>query len=84
MLIDHSIRKNSSLEAKSVKKLLKKYQIKSIEDPFGEDDWKAWSKFVKQTNNKTQIIGDDLFVTNIKRLKTGIEKNAGNAILVKF
>ncbi len=65
-------------------KLIKKYQIKSIEDPFGEDDWKAWSKFVNRTKNKTQIIGDDLFVTNLERLKKGFLNLSANSILIKL
>ena len=72
---------------KSIKRylyLIKKYQIKSIEDPFGEDDWKAWSKFVKKTNNKIQIIGDDLFVTNLERLKVGFLNLSANSILIKL
>ena len=71
----------------SIKKyleLIKKYQIKSIEDPFGEDDWKAWSKFVNETKNKTQIIGDDLFVTNLERLKKGFLNLSANSILIKL
>ncbi len=71
----------------SIKKylqLIKKYQIKSIEDPFGEDDWKAWSKFVNGTKNKTQIIGDDLFVTNLERLKKGFLNLSANSILIKL
>ena len=72
---------------KSIKRylyIIKKYQIKSIEDPFGEDDWKAWSKFVKKTNNKIQIIGDDLFVTNLERLKVGFLNLSANSILIKL
>ncbi len=79
--------KNHISVDQSIKKylhLIKKYQIKSIEDPFGEDDWKAWSKFVKQTNNKTQIIGDDLFVTNLERLKVGFLNLSANSILIKL
>ena len=71
----------------SIKKylqLIKKYQIKSIEDPFGEDDWKAWTKIVKKTNNKIQIIGDDLFVTNLERLKIGFLNLSANSILIKL
>ncbi len=71
----------------SIKKylqLIKKYQIKSIEDPFSEDDWKAWSKFVNDTKNKTQIIGDDLFVTNLERLKIGFLNLSANSILIKL
>ena len=62
--------------------LIKKYPIKSIEDPFSEDDWESWKKLTKNTN--IQIVGDDLFATNIKRLKKGIEEKSANAILVKL
>ena len=61
--------------------LTKKYPIKSIEDPFAEDDWKSWKKITKETN--IQIVGDDLFATNISRLQKGIKEKAANAILIK-
>ena len=61
--------------------LTKKYPIKSIEDPFTEDDWKSWEKITKETN--IQIVGDDLFATNISRLQKGIKDKAANAILIK-
>ena len=61
--------------------LTKKYPIKSIEDPFTEDDWKYWKKITKETN--IQIVGDDLFATNISRLQKGIKEKAANAILIK-
>ena len=64
--------------------LIKKYQIKSIEDPFGEDDWKAWTKFLNKSKNKTQIVGDDLFVTNLERLKVGFLNLSANSILIKL
>ena len=63
--------------------LIKKYPIKSIEDPFSEDDWFAWSEFTKLSNNSIQIVGDDLFVTNKKRLLNGVGKKAANSILIK-
>ncbi len=62
--------------------LIKKYPIKSIEDPFAEDDWKSWKKLTDVAN--IQIVGDDLFATNINRLKKGIEEKSANAILVKL
>ena len=65
-------------------KLIKKYKIKSIEDPFGENDWNAWTKFVNKTNNKVQIVGDDLFVTNLERLKVGFLNLSANSILIKL
>jgi len=63
--------------------LINKYPIKSIEDPFSEDDWKTWIAFTKSLNKNIQIVGDDLFVTNKERLLTGIKSKAANAILVK-
>ena len=72
---------------KSIQKyfnLIKKYKIKSIEDPFGENDWLAWTKFVSKTNNKVQIVGDDLFVTNLERLKVGFLNLSANSILIKL
>jgi enolase len=62
--------------------LIKNYPIKSIEDPFAEDDWESWKKLTNTSN--IQIVGDDLFATNIKRLKKGIKEKSANAILVKL
>ena len=63
--------------------LIKKYPIKSIEDPFSEDDWHAWINLTKVLNKDTQIVGDDLFATNKERLLEGINSKAANAILIK-
>ena len=66
--------------------LINKYPIKSIEDPFSEDDWGTWSTFVKSlkaNNKKIQIVGDDLFVTNKERLNKGIKEKVASAILIK-
>ena len=68
---------------KEYKKIINKYKIKSIEDPFGENDWMAWSKLMKNTNN-VQIVGDDLYVTNLERLKKGFLNNSSNSILIKL
>ena len=65
------------------KKIIKKYKIKSIEDPYAENDWPAWSKFMRSCN-QVQIIGDDLYVTNIERLKKGFLNISSNAILIKL
>jgi len=65
-------------------KLIKKYKIKSIEDPFGENDWTAWTKFLSKTKNKVQVVGDDLFVTNLERLKVGFLNLSANSILIKL
>ena len=64
--------------------LVKKFPISSIEDGLDENDWKGWSLFTKEMGDKIQIIGDDLFVTNVKFLKRGIEEKSANAILVKL
>ena len=63
--------------------LTRKYPIFSIEDPLHEDDWDGWVNLNERIGKKTQIVGDDLFVTNPERLKMGIEKNAANSILIK-
>ncbi|TAK57706.1 phosphopyruvate hydratase [Patescibacteria group bacterium] len=61
-----------------------KYPIVSIEDGLSEDDWAGYEFMTKKLGDKVQIVGDDLFVTNITRLATGIEKKAGNSILIKL
>lgn len=60
-----------------------KYPIKSIEDPLAEDDWEGWQKITKKLGDKIQIVGDDLFVTNIERVKKGISENCANSVLIK-
>ena len=65
-------------------KLIKKYKIKSIEDPFSEDDWSSWNKFMKKIDKKVQIVGDDLYVTNLERLKVGFLNKSSNSILIKL
>ena len=65
------------------KKLTSAYPIKSIEDPFAEDDWISWEKITKVIGKNVQIVGDDLFVTNVKRLEKGIKNKSANSILVK-
>ncbi|EKF48634.1 enolase [Thermosipho africanus H17ap60334] len=66
------------------KSLIEKYPIISIEDPFDQEDWEAYQKFNKEVGNKVQIVGDDLYVTNVKRLQKGIELKASNSILIKL
>lgn len=61
----------------------KKYPIVSLEDGMAEDDWKGWKLLTEKLGKKIQLVGDDLFVTNVERLKKGIEEGAGNALLVK-
>lgn len=62
---------------------VKKYPIISIEDGLAEDDWDGWAAHTASIGDKVQLVGDDLFVTNVKRLKRGIESNIANSILVK-
>ena len=68
---------------KEYKKIIQKYEIKSIEDPFQENDWISWNKFMK-LSKKIQIVGDDLYVTNLERLKKGFLNMSSNAILIKL
>ncbi len=64
--------------------LCKRYPIVSIEDGLAEDDWDSWVEMVKKLGTKIQIVGDDLFVTNTKRIQKGIELNAANSVLIKL
>jgi len=68
---------------KYYKKLVADYPIKSIEDPFAENDWDSWRKITNEIGSYIQIVGDDLFVTNEKRLKRGITEKSANSILIK-
>ncbi|MFC3225910.1 phosphopyruvate hydratase [Marinibaculum pumilum] len=63
--------------------LVRDYPIRSIEDGLAEDDWDGWTALTAALGGRVQLVGDDLFVTNTKRLADGIDRNAGNAILVK-
>ncbi len=63
--------------------LAKRYPIVSIEDGMAEDDWDGWAELTKLVGDKVQLVGDDLFVTNVTRLSQGIEKGIANSILVK-
>ena len=65
-------------------KLAEKFPIVSIEDGLEEDDWEGWKQMTKRLGDKIQLVGDDLFVTNIKRLACGIKLGAANAILIKL
>jgi len=62
---------------------LKKYPIASIEDGLAEDDWSGWKKLTEACGDRVQLVGDDLFVTNVKRLQKGIDKGIANSILIK-
>ena len=66
-----------------LKEMAEKYPIRSIEDGMFEDDWQGWQYLTKIVGDKVQLVGDDLFVTNVKRLQRGIDENIANSILIK-
>lgn len=65
------------------KNITDKYPIFSIEDPLDEEDWEGWKKITSELGHKIRLVGDDLFVTNVKRLDRGLRENSANAILIK-
>lgn len=66
------------------KDFIQNYPMITIEDPFDEDDWEAWSELTRDVGRKTQIVGDDLTVTNVKRISRGIDEKACNGLLLKI
>ncbi|MBU6426813.1 phosphopyruvate hydratase [Patescibacteria group bacterium] len=84
----HLTRDNRNLTTEEIigwyEGLVNKYPIVSIEDGLAEDDWDGWMLLTKKLTGSIQLVGDDLFVTNIDRLRTGIEKKAANSILIKL
>jgi enolase len=84
---EYSVQSKSFMSVNNViayyKKLTSIYPIKSIEDPFSEEDWDGWKKITNSIGKSVQIVGDDLFVTNAKRLEKGIKENSANSILIK-
>ncbi len=84
----HMTRENKKLTSAEMvawyESLVSKYPIVSIEDGLSEDDWEGWIALTKKLGDKIELVGDDLFVTNIARLGQGIERKAGNSILVKL
>jgi enolase len=77
------VKRTSSEQAQYLAKLVKDYPIISIEDGMHEDDWAGWKELTELAGDKCQLVGDDLFVTNPKRLEMGIRKGVANSILVK-
>ena len=67
-----------------IKELINKYPIISIEDGLHENDWVGWAELTKKIGNKCQLVGDDLFVTSVERLRKGIKNFCGNSILIKL
>ena len=75
--------RTSAQQADYLAELAGKYPIISIEDGMGEDDWEGWKLLTEKLGGKVQLVGDDLFVTNVKRLQKGIDQDTANSILVK-
>ncbi|MFD0793566.1 phosphopyruvate hydratase [Mucilaginibacter litoreus] len=75
--------RTSEEQADYLAQLAEKYPIISIEDGMAEDDWDGWKLLTEKIGNKVQLVGDDLFVTNVKRLQQGIDNDTANSILVK-
>jgi enolase len=82
-LVGEDKRLNSEEMARYYDTLVKRYPIVSIEDGMSEDDWDGWKILTEEIGDHCQLVGDDLFVTNVKRLKEGISKNVANSILIK-
>lgn len=77
-------RKSSEEMVALFESYIKKYPIISIEDGCSEDDWEGWKKLTESLGSKIQIVGDDLFVTNLRRLERGVSQGVGNSILIKL
>ena len=75
--------KTTSEMIEYLEELVQKYNIISIEDGLAEEDWEGWQELTKKLGNKIQLVGDDLFVTNIERLEKGIKNKIANSILIK-
>lgn len=78
------VSRNSDELIEEWKSLCGKYPIVSIEDPLDEEDWEGWKKLTSELGSKVKLVGDDLFVTNPKRLQQGIENSCANSILIKL
>jgi enolase len=76
-------KRNSAEQADYMAELISKYPIDSIEDGCDEEDWEGWKALTAKIGDKCQLVGDDLFVTNVKFLKRGIEEKSANSILIK-
>jgi len=79
---DQSVRTGDEM-IEYYERLVKRFPIFSIEDGLAEDDWSGWVKLTKHLGNKIQLVGDDIFVTNTKRIKKGIAEGVANSVLIK-
>jgi enolase len=75
--------RTSAEQAEYLAQLTEKYPVISVEDGMAEDDWEGWKMLTERIGDKVQLVGDDLFVTNVKRLQRGIDEDIANSILVK-
>jgi len=80
---NNGVKRNSDEQANYLNQLVEKYPIISIEDGMDENDWEGWKLLTEKAGKKVQLVGDDLFVTNVQRLSKGIEKGIANSILIK-
>lgn len=80
---EHGARRSTAQQAAYLQHLTRKYPIDSIEDGMAENDWEGWQRLTEAVGGQCQLVGDDLFVTNTRFLKKGIEQRCANAILVK-
>lgn len=80
---DKGCERNSAAQVEYLEELIKSYPIDSIEDGMAENDWEGWKLLTERIGDRCQLVGDDLFVTNVKYLAKGIELGCANAILVK-
>ncbi len=80
---DKGVKRSSEEQASYLAELASKYPIVSIEDGMDENDWDGWKSLTERAGDRVQLVGDDLFVTNVERLSQGIEKGIANSILIK-
>ncbi|MDB4326462.1 phosphopyruvate hydratase [Flavobacteriaceae bacterium] len=80
---DKGVKRSSEEQASYLAELASKYPIVSIEDGMDENDWDGWKSLTEKAGDRVQLVGDDLFVTNVERLSKGIEKGIANSILIK-
>ncbi len=80
----YGLKRTSEEQVDYLERLIKTYPIDSIEDGMGENDWEGWAMLTRRIGKRCQLVGDDLFVTNVKYLSKGIERNCANSVLVKI
>ncbi|MBR4093855.1 MAG: phosphopyruvate hydratase, partial [Bacteroidales bacterium] len=81
---DRGLRRTAEEQVAYLESLVEKYPIDSIEDGMAENDWEGWQLLTQRLGKRCQLVGDDLFVTNVKYIKKGIDQRCANAVLVKI